>query len=74
MAAAVAAGTGGRSGGGTTLDGEQGEDVDTNGGGGGGGAGCILVRTASGELPADLATASTPTVDPGLRALAVARD
>jgi hypothetical protein len=68
------AGAGGDSGGGDQLDGLPGgsnsDYLGSNGGGGGGGAGCILLRTADGAVPASLMD-SSPSVAPGLRAMAV---
>ena len=66
-------GEGGAGGGGATLDGATGEIVaaPNNAGGGGGAAGCILIRTRDGTLPAG-ATRSSPSTGLGLRASTIA--
>jgi len=64
------------SGGGSALAGDTGGAQTArygNGGGGGGGAGCVLVRTATGAIPAG-ASASAPSGLPALSALPVLRD
>jgi len=74
MAGMGSDGDGGDGGGRDALDGDMGADdrsvapgSESNGGGGGGGAGCILLRTFDGALPAG-AERSTPPPGPGLRA------
>jgi len=70
------AANGGRSGGGSAAAGENGvanTNRYSNGGGAGGGVGCVVVRTASGALPANAAL-SAPSALPALRPLRVRSD
>jgi hypothetical protein len=69
----VGDGAGGSGGGDVDVNGDAGGEASQNGGGGGGGAGCILIRTASGDLP-DGADGSNPSVSPSLRALPAHRN
>lgn len=69
-------GSGGGGAGGTDVAGGaggMGVGPQGNGGGGGGGAGCIVIHTASGDLPVGAGN-SSPSVEPALRSRPVARD